>query len=200
VPKKDSEASAAKALHCRNSYPINALSVCEARHKICMNIAKNRVHIPFDQGTGGLMSVSRRLGAVLRLSSGLLVILALAWIASAVATGPANHHLLNARAAHTATAQVDGSLLIAGGTGNRGVLKSLEFFDPVSGRSTPGPRLLEARSGHSAIALADGRVLLSGGRNGDNALLASSELYDASGASLNPGASMGHARANHTST
>jgi len=64
------------------------------------------------------MSVGRRLGAVLRLSSGLLVILALAWIASAVATGPANRHLLNARAAHTATAQVDGSLLIAGGTGN----------------------------------------------------------------------------------
>ncbi|HSC11665.1 MAG TPA: Ig-like domain repeat protein, partial [Rhodanobacteraceae bacterium] len=83
---------------------------------------------------------------------------------------------------------------------NRGVLKSLEFFDPVSGKSTPGPRLLEARSGHSAIALADGRVLLTGGRNGDNALLASSEIYDASGASLNPGASMGHARANHTST
>src|SRR5678815_2415068 len=90
------------------------------------------------------MSVGRRLGAVLRLSSGLLVILALAWIASAVATGPANRHLLNARAAHTATAQVDGSLLIAGGTGNRGVMKSLEFFDPVSGRSSPGPRLLEA--------------------------------------------------------
>src|SRR5678815_1478055 len=146
------------------------------------------------------MSVGRRLGAVLRLSSGLLVILTLAWIASAVATGPANRHLLNARAAHTATAQMDGSLLIAGGTGNRGVLKSLEFFDPVSGKSTPGPRLLEARSGHSAIALADGRVLLTGGRSGDNALLASSEIYDAGSASLNPGASMGHARANHTST
>ncbi|HEX3123614.1 MAG TPA: kelch repeat-containing protein [Rhodanobacteraceae bacterium] len=146
------------------------------------------------------MSVSRRLGAVLRLSSGLLVILTLAWIASAVATGSANRHLLNARAAHTATAQMDGSLVIAGGTGNRGVLKSLEFFDPVSGKSTPGPRLIEARSGHSAIALADGRVLLTGGRNGDNALLASSEIYDAAGGGLNPGASLGHARANHTST
>ena len=141
-----------------------------------------------------------RFGAVLRVASIVLSILTLAWIASALATGGASHHLINARASHTATAQFDGSLLIAGGTGNRGVLKSLEFFDPVSGKSTPGPRLFEARSGHSAIALADGRVLLTGGRNDDGALLASSEIYDAAGGALNPGASMGHARANHTST
>jgi hypothetical protein len=146
------------------------------------------------------MAVSRRLGAVLRLSSVVVVILALA-ATVAVATGQVgNMRLLVARAGHTATAQLDGSLVIAGGTGNRGVLKSLEFFDPVSGKSTPGPRLFEARSGHSAIALADGRVLLTGGLSGDNALLASSEIYDAAGGALNLGASMGHARANHTST
>src|SRR5512141_1140885 len=146
------------------------------------------------------MSIGRRLGAVLRLSSVFVVIIALA-ATVAVATGQVGGmRLLVARAGHTATAQLDGSLVIAGGTGNRGVIKSLEFFDPVSGKSTPGPRLFEARSGHSAIALADGRVLLTGGRNGDNALLASSEIYDAASGTLNPGAIMGHARANHTST
>ena len=144
------------------------------------------------------MSVGRGLGAVLRLSSGLLALLTLVWIASAVATGSnSNHHLLNARAAHTATAQFDGSLLIAGGAGNRAA--NIEFFDPVSGKSTPGPLLFEARSGHSAIALADGRVMLAGGRNG-GALLDSTEFYDTASGRLAPGSSLIHARAGHTAT
>ena len=124
------------------------------------------------------MSTSR-FGAVLRIASVLLPILTLVWIASALATGfGAGLHLITARAAHTATAQFDGSLLIAGGTTDRGAARAVEVFDLVSGKSTPGPRLFEGRSDHSAVGLADGRVLLAGGRNVDGLLLASTEIYD----------------------
>ena len=48
--------------------------------------------------------MSTRLGAVLRLASVLLVLLALAWIVSpALATGPGSGHLITARAGHRRT-------------------------------------------------------------------------------------------------
>ena len=148
------------------------------------------------------MSLVRRFGVTRSASLlGLAALLTLVWITTAaIATGPgASPHLLTARAGHTATAQPDATLLIAGGTASKGFAADIEFFDPVSGNSTAGPMLFDARSGHSAVALTDGRVLLAGGRNADG-LLDSTEIYDAATGALTRGAAMNFARAGHTAT
>lgn len=92
-------------------------------------------------------------------------------------------HLLHARAAHTATALIDGRVLLAGGcatTGCSTATRSTELFD--GRRFTAGPRLVTARDSHTATRLPDGSVLLAGGFEREGAPpLASAELATAGG-------------------
>jgi hypothetical protein len=91
--------------------------------------------------------------------------------------------MIGARAGHTATRLLDGTVLVAGGsTGASGaVLTSAELYDPVTGSWSDTGNMKEGRSSHSATLLLDGQVLVVGGISnisGSDVFLASAELYD----------------------
>lgn len=84
-----------------------------------------------------------------------------------------------ARADHTATLLLDGTVLVAGGFDrvDRGVpLDTAERFDPATGRFTPVGSLPGARAGHQATLLPGGQVLVTGGAG--VTVLASTALFD----------------------
>ena len=64
---------------------------------------------------------------------------------------------------HTATLLEDGKLLVIGGTGVEGNLRSAEVFDPAAKAWSPAGRTSVPRSGHTATLLQDGTVLVAGG-------------------------------------
>src|SRR5437762_2837899 len=87
-------------------------------------------------------------------------------------------NVVEPRVGQTATALLDGRVLIVGGANTNGVLASAELFDAALTNSfAPTGPLNVARQGHTATRLADGRVLIAGGQN-EGAALASVELYD----------------------
>ena len=87
--------------------------------------------------------------------------------------------LLEARAEHTATLLLDGSVLVAGGQDAQGrALDASELWEPVTQQWRRLPPLLHARYGHSATRLADGRVLVTGGRSSARSVIANSEVFD----------------------
>jgi N-acetylneuraminic acid mutarotase len=57
----------------------------------------------------------------------------------------------------------DGTVVVAGGYGNSGVISSAERFDPTTGAWSPAGTLNVPRYYHRAIALKDGRALVVGG-------------------------------------
>jgi hypothetical protein len=57
------------------------------------------------------------------------------------------------------------------------MLLDAELFDPATGTFGPTGWIRSARENQTATLLADGRVLLAGGDDGDQAFLASAELY-----------------------
>jgi hypothetical protein len=80
-----------------------------------------------------------------------------------------------ARSGHSATAQNDGNLLIAGGTGSAGA--SAESFDPATLKTAPLLATLRAgRFDHSANSLPRGEILIIGGSDSSGPL-PSSELF-----------------------
>jgi hypothetical protein len=88
-----------------------------------------------------------------------------------------------ARDGHTATALLDGRVLLVGGNdlGDRGVA-SAELYDPETGTFTATGSLTTARGFHTATRLSDGRVLITGGDPAawtfSGPYLASAEIYD----------------------
>jgi hypothetical protein len=72
----------------------------------------------------------------------------------------------------TMTALLDGTVLLAGGSGGTAFL-----FSPATNRWTPTGDMVQARADYSATLLQDGRVLVVGGDYQGKAL-ASCELYD----------------------
>jgi len=88
------------------------------------------------------------------------------------------------RSAHTATLLDDGRVLVAGGSYGRypaaTILKSVEIYEPATGRFFPTGNMLVARHKHAAVALPGGKVLVLGGSdNRDwNGTYLSAELYD----------------------
>ncbi len=83
-----------------------------------------------------------------------------------------------ARSGHTATLLNDGRLLVVGGNSSGGVTRSVEIFDPATGRWSPAAPLFDfTRTGHTATLLRDGRVLVVGGefRGGG---FSSNQIYD----------------------
>lgn len=100
--------------------------------------------------------------------------------------------LTTARYKHAALTLRDGSVLVVGGSDARdcgGKLRSVERFDPRTGRFAPAGRLRDARYklGDAVVLLGDGRVLVAGGA--DHA-----EIYDpATGRSQYAGLRIGEA-------
>jgi hypothetical protein len=80
------------------------------------------------------------------------------------------------RARHTATL-VSGSILVAGGSNEDGVLADAEVVDPTTFMVTATVPLRGERSGHAAVLLASGTVLLAGGVDSSGVPLARLELY-----------------------
>ena len=71
--------------------------------------------------------------------------------------------LAEARLGHTATALLDGRVLIVGGYGPDGPIGSAEVYDPVTATFSPAGSLVEPRQLHTATRLPDGRILMVGG-------------------------------------
>lgn len=98
------------------------------------------------------------------------------------APSAATSALITARESHTATLLPNGRLLVVGGRNSRvgdtsGALKSVEIYDPATGKWSDTALLNVARFEHIAVLLRDGSVLVAGGRN-VNGYLDSYEIYD----------------------
>ncbi len=81
------------------------------------------------------------------------------------------------RTAHTATLLPSGKVLVVGGFGEGGALKTAELFDPASNRWSLTGEMAQGRYGHTATLLPSGKVLVVGGY-GARGELAEAELYD----------------------
>src|SRR5213083_1522475 len=79
---------------------------------------------------------------------------------------------------HTATRLNDGTVLLAGGTGDGGLpVNAAVLYDPATDTFAALDPLSTPRGRHTATLLSDGKVLIAGGTDGPNAL-ASLEVYD----------------------
>lgn len=86
----------------------------------------------------------------------------------------ATGRMSEARVAHTATLLTSsGRVLVTGGIGPSGALRSVERWDPSTGKWIPLAPMRSARSDHTATELGDGRVLVTGG-----ASQATAEIYN----------------------
>jgi hypothetical protein len=101
------------------------------------------------------------------------------------------------RAAHTATALVDGRVLVAGGFVQTGSAKGAEIYEPDSGRFSPLPPMLTTRHSHTGTLLPDGKVLIAGGYGEGTTTLAAAELFDPTTNTFAPTGSLIAARADH---
>lgn len=103
-----------------------------------------------------------------------------------------------ARAAHTATALIDGNVLIAGGfTGDEAHLAGAELFDQQHERFERIAQLRMLRQSHTATRLRDGKVLIAGGLGERNQYHDTAELYDPATMTFSMTGRMTTARSNH---
>ncbi len=87
--------------------------------------------------------------------------------------------MISPRAAHSATALSDGTVLIAGGFAQDREMEpfaTIERFDPESRSFATVGEMTTARQSHTASALPDGRVLFAGGHG--NEAMATAEIFD----------------------
>lgn len=100
------------------------------------------------------------------------------------------------RTQHTATRLADGTVLVAGGAGPKGVVYSAERYDPVADRWSPAGALVNApRTGHTATLLQDNTVLVVGGDKQKSA-----ERYNPATNSWSGAGSLVVARGGHSAT
>lgn len=102
------------------------------------------------------------------------------------------------RAAHTATALIDGDVLIVGGfTGDEAQLAGTELFDQQHDRFERIAQPAVRRQSHTATRLRDGTVLIAGGLGESNQYHDTAELYDPSTKTFRMTGRMTTARSNH---
>src|SRR5260221_3585926 len=104
---------------------------------------------------------------------------------------------------HTATALLDGRVLVAGGqssTQDGGALDSAELYDPASGSGSAAGRMSSRRAGHTATLLADGRVLVAGGMDPHGLPNAGADLFDPTDGRWHRCSALLTARSEHTAT
>lgn len=78
----------------------------------------------------------------------------------------------------TSTTLPDGGLLIAGGMDQAGPRRSIEIFNPRSGKSKSLPQMAQGRAYHSATILPDGRVFVFGGVGKNQRVLNTGMIVD----------------------
>ncbi len=106
-------------------------------------------------------------------------------------------NMKSARAYHTASVLIDGTVLVTGGL-DRTSLSSAELYDPSTKIWTITTNMQNARAYHTASVLIDGTVLVTGGL--DRTSLNSAELYDPSTKIWTNTSNMKSARAYHTAS
>jgi len=107
--------------------------------------------------------------------------------------------MITARAGHTATHLNNGLVLVAGGRGSAGYLRSAELYDWNTDTWTAAASMAVPRTSHTATLLRDGRVLVVGGAS-VTGLLATAELYDPASDKWSSAGSMSSRRLGHTAT
>jgi Galactose oxidase, central domain/Kelch motif len=120
------------------------------------------------------------------------------------APAPQAGQMTTGRTHHTATALVDGRVLVAGGYPDNTPMASADLYDPDRRTFTATGSMATARGFHTATRLSDGRVLVTGGNPGAwdyaGTLIASAEVYDPTTGTFGPTGSMTTARDVHTAT
>jgi len=107
--------------------------------------------------------------------------------------------MTTARAGHTATYLNNGLVLVAGGRGREGYLKSAELYDRGANTWIPAASMAAPRSGQTATLLPDSRVLVIGGVNASGPL-GTAELYDPDANRWSSAGTMRSRRIGHTAT
>jgi len=112
-----------------------------------------------------------------------------------------------ARDGHTAVLLSNGTVLIAGGLDEKGVLlASAELYDPATAGFVRTHDMTEVRRGHTATLLPNGMILLTGGFGDPTRwpvgyhTAASAELYDSASGTFTATGSMTTQRCRHTAT
>jgi ABC-type dipeptide/oligopeptide/nickel transport system permease component/N-acetylneuraminic acid mutarotase len=133
--------------------------------------------------------------------AGLAAAMVPAPLAAEAATPPsvAVASMTTARAGHTATYLNNGLVLVAGGRGRGGYLRTAESYDRGANAWIPAASMAVPRSGHTAILLPDSRVLVIGGVNASGPL-STAELYDPDANRWSSAGTMRSPRIGHTAT
>jgi hypothetical protein len=101
----------------------------------------------------------------------------------------------------TATLLANGTVLIAGGDGDIGVLDSVEIYDPVAAEFTTNDAVLHVgRAFNTQTTLANGSILVAGGIDCEAPAYASAELYNPTTGKFSLTGSMNVPRQSHTAT
>lgn len=107
--------------------------------------------------------------------------------------------LLARRIQPSAAAMPDGKVLVIGGWIDGRITNTTELFDPVTGRSSPGPPLSVPRSSPTVVRLMDGKILIAGGYDG-RAVRSDAQVYDPQSNTLRVTGSLQTARSGATGT
>jgi hypothetical protein len=160
----------------------------------------------------GSMGTARSEHTATVLSSGKVLVVGGAGLASSEMFDPASgafttgNNMGTSRARHTATLLKSGKVLIAGGwmlinNQTTQALASAELFDPTTGMftATKGD-MTDARAHDTATLLDDGKVLLTGGVGNSGVFFMTAELFDPTTETFSLTGKMEVARAGHTAT
>jgi len=117
--------------------------------------------------------------------------------------------MTSVRYSHTATALLNGRVLVTGGISSPGndcedsglpVLNSAELYDPSQGSFTATGSMFQTRAGHTATLLAGGKVLVAGGTDENLTATKTAEIYDPRTEAFSSTGDMSVRRSSHTAT